>query len=741
MMPISVWIVGKILRASAGLRLAVLAVAACTGLQHVEASDAQPPLPPRALVRIGTDDLRTRNSISGIAFSPDGRLVAAAESYYAVPRISLFDVRTGRLARLISPPDRVRGSVQCVAFSPDGTKLAWGESEGEVALWDLAHDRLLFREKLHGKSVNDLAFSPDGQTMASGGEDGAVHLRRVEDPRDVVHDLATGERKPVLHRAFGGKPAGGLPVGPPYLAFTPDGARLVVGSGSSATIFIWRIKDGQLVRRIENTHGNSRGARSSLGSVAVTPDGRRIVSGGESTVPITQTKLTFGPMNVTLTEIRLLDLETGERVKDLQGEEDVGRGYAALSRDGRHVAVGDFGLLRIRDATTGQPERTIALPGSRDNTPAFSPDGTLVAMAIENVLGVFDVRTGQRLHHDERTPGGSLESAAWSPSGDRIVTGHDDGEVRVWESATGKLVWHKRLAPTLGVHGRNPVPVFVAFSHEGRHIVAAGRRDDPVRYEGGIVAIYEAADGTLVREVEQKTIRWAALAPDGRMVVVATSFGAYNDTQLVGVEVETGRSRWATASADQRAGFAHPAGMQFQPNSSFLEAALTDGDVIRFNALTGREQSRFHADGRTLEQKKRFVKNPDGYISTAAFSTDGRTLVSSTVGRVDVWDVEAGTLRRRIRRDNANGSILALAPNGKLLATADLPHGGYVGEDRIRFHDIDTGEQVFALELVDDQARVLAFSPDGTRLLAGFQRGSAIVWDVRRGQAASKAKE
>jgi WD40 repeat protein len=203
MMPILGWIVGGISRASNGLGLAVLAVAACTGLQAVEASDAQPPLPPRALVRIGTDDLRTRNSISGIAFSPDGRFVAASESYYAVPRISLFDVRTGRLARLISPPDRVRGSVQCVAFSPDGTELAWGESEGEVALWDLAHDRLVFREKLHGKSVNDLAFSPGGQTMASGGEDGAVHLRRVEDRREVVQDLATGERKPVLRRAFG----------------------------------------------------------------------------------------------------------------------------------------------------------------------------------------------------------------------------------------------------------------------------------------------------------------------------------------------------------------------------------------------------------------------------------------------------------------------------------------------------------------------------------------------------------
>ena len=188
------------------------------------ASQSQSPLPPRALSRIGTDDLRIRNSfITGIAFSPDGRLIAAAEANAPVPRVSLFDARTGRLARWISPPDRPHGWVQCVAFSPDGSKLAWGEVMGEVAVWDLTHDRLAFRQKYHGQSVNDVAFSPDGRILATGGEDGVVRLLRAEDPRETVQTLATGEQMPV-RRGFTDMPAGGLPVGPPHLAFTPDGA-------------------------------------------------------------------------------------------------------------------------------------------------------------------------------------------------------------------------------------------------------------------------------------------------------------------------------------------------------------------------------------------------------------------------------------------------------------------------------------------------------------------------------------
>jgi outer membrane protein assembly factor BamB len=271
----------------------------------------------------------------------------------------------------------------------------------------------------------------------------------------------------------------------------------------------------------------------------------------------------------------------------------------------------------------------------------------------------------------------------------------------------------------------------VAFTRDGQHIVAAGRRDDPVKYSGGMVAVFDAATGTPQREADEETIRWAALAPNGRMVVVATSHGAWDDAHFIGIEVDTGRTRWTNPPAEERAGFVQLAGMQFQGNSSLLEVALRDGNVIRFNGLTGREQSRFLAYGRTPQQQQAArPKNPD--IFTAAFSSDGRTMASSSNEWVCVWDVEAGTLRRRIRHTSANSCFLTLAPDGKTVATSGVPYAGTLDEDKIRLYDVETCEPMLILEPVDDRAHVLAFSPDCIKLLTGFQRATVAVWDVRR---------
>jgi WD40 repeat protein len=410
------------------------------------------------------------------------------------------------------------------------------------------------------------------------------------------------------------------------------------------------------------------------------------------------------------------------------------------------MAFGDFGMLRILDAATGRLIRTISTTGCRADQPAFSPDGALVAMAIDNAVGIFDVSTGRPLHHDERTTGGYLGPAAWSPAGDRIVTGHSDGEIRVWDAARGTLVWHKLMAPVVGDHGNGGL-VFVAFTRDARHVVAAGRRHDPFGNRGGIIASYDAAIGLLEQTSDQEAIRQAALAPDGRMIVVSHSPGFASDTRFVGVELASGKARWTKPIAGPDGGVVQISGMRFERSTPFLNVTVNDGNVIRFNGLTGREQHRFLADGRTAEELQneqrlnRNMKNRPILFYTAAFSDDGRIMATSGHEWICVWDVESRELRRRIRNPHAHGCFLTLSSDGKTVAAVDVVRAGELSEDKIRLYDTENGDLVLTLDPLDDRAMMLAFSPDDTKLFTGFHRGTAMIWDVRRGPNAARARE
>ncbi len=74
------------------------------------------------------------------------------------------------------------------------------------------------------------------------------------------------------------------------------------------------------------------------------------------------------------------------------------------------------------------------------------------------------------------------------------------------------------------------------------------------------------------------------------------------------------------------------------------------------------------------------------------------------------------------------------------MATADIFRSDDFGQDTIRLIDVVTGRRILALDTRDDRAVVLAFSPDGRRLFTGFDRGTAIIWDVRRGEGTPGTK-
>jgi RNA polymerase sigma factor (sigma-70 family) len=108
--------------------------------------------------------------VNKVAFSPEGRLVAAATGGETV---HVWDVEKGEEVLSLKGGSGWHNSV---AFAPDGKVVAAGGSDGKVRLWDARTGELLATLRGHGAAVHSVAFSPDGKTLASTGQDQTLRL-------------------------------------------------------------------------------------------------------------------------------------------------------------------------------------------------------------------------------------------------------------------------------------------------------------------------------------------------------------------------------------------------------------------------------------------------------------------------------------------------------------------------------------------------------------------------------------
>ena len=222
-------------------------------------------------------------------------------------------------------------------------------------------------------------------------------------------------------------------------------------------------------------------------SVAVSPDGKTIVSGSVDRT------------------VRVWDAQTGAPLRTLQGHE-YSVTSVAVSPDGKTIVSGSLdNTLRVWDAQIGAPLRTLRGHEDSVTSVAVSPDGmTIVSGSLDNTLGVWDAQTGAPLRtlqgHED-----SVTSVAVSPDGKTIVSGSWDKSMRAWDAQTG--------APLRTLQGHDGSVYSVAVSPDGKTIVS-GSADKSVR-------VWDAQTGAPLRTLQghDDSVNSVAVSPDGKTIV------------------------------------------------------------------------------------------------------------------------------------------------------------------------------------------------------------------------------
>ncbi len=619
----------------------------------------------------------------GIAAAYNARLGAALEDsrrlLYAADMKLAFDSWHADSARTLAE--------RLARYEPNG-----GRSDVRTFPWYfLSRQRYGDRTDLyrHKDTVYAVAWSPRGDLIASGGVGGLIY----------IWDVAARKVRKTLddHRTD----VNGV-------AFSADGT-LLASCGDDLTIRIWQIDSDEPPRKLKLV------TFKDLNCLVFSPDGRWLAAGGEDQ------------------KTRIWDTTTW-KLNRMISAADAAVNRIAFSPDSRRLAIThSSGVGAIVDAESGQVLRTLDRREGRASgmgEVAFSRDGRLLAVANFKLqqVDLWDPDTGERLR-SLHSNGNWLQALAFSPDDRRLLTGSQDGALRVWDVETLELV-HVLLGHDKDVRD-------VAFSPSGDVVVSAGK--------DGTVKLWDLA----AIEYRQTTVNFAEkvmtleFLPGQQLLAIEEKFGPLRLMNVVTRDIVF-ESRGPRQNAD------------------WMIAVSPDGKRLAYTTGESREMQLLDVAGWRAQA---VLKSQNARFRCAAFSLQGDFIATGDEGgSLVLWD--ASSLKQLRTCNTGQGNVLALCflPGGEQIVVAgdkdvrvwDLgarDHGVLLpASDKIWDMAVSPDESLFAASCVDGSVRLwslpecqpratlvghhgwcngISFSPDGTTLASAGNDGTVRLWDLR----------
>ncbi len=579
--------------------------------------------------------------VNRVVFSPDGRTLASM-SRWNDRIIRLWDSTTGDPKATLTAHT---SEINNIVFSPDGKTLASASDDTTICLWDGVTGDLKATLTDHTGQVKVLAFSPDGNRLASGGTDEVIRLS----------DVATSE----LLLTFAAH-ANSVDA----LIYSPDGER-IASQGGDGNVCLWNAQTGEFLhllsdhtKEVSSINFSKDGETLAIASYDGTIEfwhahtGEHLKTVNVSTKPYSLYRMSYSPDGSTYVcddddsddrAILLYDANTDELLHTFQTPSG-GVGGMRYSPDGQTLVGSDQFGLHFWDIGTGQFLQTITGYSDVINSVVYSPDGrTLVSLS--NGLRFWDVETEKLLR--TLTPENSVASMAYSPDGQTLACGTRDNTILLWNVNRWKQI------TTLEGHMERISSV--AFSPDGQ-ILASGSRDHTIR-------LWNPHTGELLK------------------VLTGHSSSIYT--------------------------------VAFSPNGGTLASGGDNSTICFWNVDAGELLNTIETEADTID--------------SVVYSPDGKTLVSTGNNGEDgirFWDVDTGELLKTITVETAAYST-AYSPDGRTLASGSL------GE--ISVWDVATGERLKTFTgHIEDPVHSVAYSPNGRTLASGCRDSTIILWDLTK---------
>jgi len=682
----------------------------------------------------------------------DGPVLAMATAGVDPPRAKAHDRLRAKGSFTFESPAKLEQGLQAFQsrayieyYSRDDWKV-----DGKQAFLDLATDI----------EVDCLTYGESFQRIAEHAAQGHVDL--------FYEDSVFGQR--FMAGAYQASPVGpcvppgaaarfGAPLGPSWgsqaLAFTPDGARVLITRAGNVAVLDARtgneqvsahmgdvrhlvcLKDNQTVfvhgadeialyDLATFTRQKRHGVSADLHAIAASPDGARVALGGN--------RKSIAVFDGALKPERTIEvpLSKGEEpyVDELAISPDGQRLAARLNRD--RVMVWDLAAGSEVYAGRGSfsavvffDDRTLVVAGAlfgKDDTQPKGADETLTWIDLESKKATRTIKAGKRA--------GRL---LLTPDRQNIVCLESyQGVVSVIDTTEGKGRWRKEVSRDAGLS-------LLACSPDGQALVGATKHG---RLQGFTVAagdeLYDHAYPILALASADKTGVLATLDESGELIVRDRKTGR---TRLRGnIPLKATKNVHLSISADgRRLALADAIALQvldvetgvwtdFEKNK--LTAACFAQSKERL--FTGHGDGLLRVwEGEPLSQVKEIKAAPSDLRRVIASADGARAAVSAKDGVIRIIDVASGECLRRFDASRDFAHALSMASDGSAVAGVRSRKERYSTHGEVVVWDVETGQ---ARGVVHDAlATALAFHPDGS-LLAAAVRRFVILIDPRTGQ-------